>query len=66
MQLTDCINEICTWWYQNKRFFCENLKGAISNKYLPISKQPFLKHDLEIQIIDYVYTDGASAMLGNI
>ena len=49
-----------------KDFFCENLKGAISNKYLPISKQPFLKHDLEIQIIDYVYTDGASAMLGNI
>ena len=46
-------------------FFYENLNRAISKRYLPMCEDIFLKHDLEIQIVDSVYTDGASAMLGN-
>ena len=47
-------------------FFCENLKRTISKRYLSMCEELFSKHDLEIQIIDSVYTDGIPAMLGNI
>ena len=47
-------------------FFCENLNRAISKRYLPMCEDIFLKHDLEIQITDSEYTDGAPAMFRNI
>ena len=46
--------------------FCESLNRTISKRYLPMFEEFYLKLDLEIQIIDSVYTDGAPAMLGNV
>ena len=40
-------------------FLCENLNRTISKRYIPICEEFFLKHDLEIKIIDSVSTDGA-------
>ena len=37
---------------------------TVSKKYLPSEKNLFSKHDLEIKIIDSVYTDGAPAIFG--
>ena len=45
-------------------FFNENLNRTISKRYLPMCEEFFSKHDLEIQVINSVYTDGAPAMLG--
>ena len=51
---------------KKKIFFCENLNRTISKRYLPMCKEFFLEDDLEIQIINSVYTDGAPTMLGKI
>ena len=51
----------------NRRFlFCENLNRTISKRNFPMCEEFLSKHDLEIQIIDSVYTDGTLAMLANI
>ena len=47
-------------------FFCENWNRTISKRYLPMCEEFFSKHDLEIQIIDSVYTDGAPCYVENI
>ena len=49
-----------------KFLFCEDLKRTTKGKYIfPCVKNFFAKHDLHIQIIGSVCTDGAPAILGN-
>ena len=46
--------------------FCEDLKRTTKGKDIfQCAKNFFVKHELDIQIIGYVCTDGAPAMLGN-
>ena len=46
-------------------FICENLNRTISKRYLQMFEEVFSKHDLEIQINDFLYTDGTPTMLGS-
>ena len=45
-------------------FFCENLDRPLVKDTFQHEKNLFSKHDLEIKIIDSVYTDGAPAIFG--
>ena len=40
------------------------MNRKISKRYIPMCEEFFSKYNLEIQIIDSVYTDGTPAMFG--
>ena len=44
--------------------FCENMNRIINKEYNPICEELFSKHDLEIQVIDSMYTDSAHCYAG--